>query len=175
MPILRYIPGRYNQKYQLKQKIQYIDDPFKRVWLGKQLDRQSMIGSFGVDFDKAYDTFMVSHALCGFSGSRLFYHLLLDFEPGLVDPFQVQEVGQEQCIYLQRLDAMYVWGIHCTPHPHMHVVINSRSPLSGTKLQIKKEVIIKHKIWANKVLQWHQLPLISVWMPDDCRKEVQNE
>lgn len=175
MPILRYIPGRFDQKYQLKQKIQYLDDPCKRIWLGKPILKSLLFGGYGVDPNAAYESFIFFHMACGLSGTRLFYHLLLDFEPGLVDPLQVREIGIEECRYLQRLGAMYVWGVHCTkrgaPHPHMHVVINSRLPLRGKKLQIKKRNIVEHKLWANQVLNRFGLPLIDMHVPYNWKEE----
>lgn len=175
MPILRYIPGQYNQKYQLKQKIKYVDDPLKRIWGGNALPRQLMVGACGVNFDTAYETFMAAHVMNGFRGSRLFHHLLLDFEEGLVTPFQVKVIGQEQCLYLNTLKGMYVWGIHSTkkgiPHPHMHIIINSVLPSCDRKLQIKKKTIMEHKIWANEVLYRYHLPPISMWLPDEWMGE----
>lgn len=175
MPILRYIPGQFNQKYQLKHKIQYLDNALKRIWLGKQIPREMLIGEHGVDFETAYESFLFLHAACGFNGTRLFYHLLLDFEPGLVDPFQAKQIGIEQCGYLQQLNAMFVLGVHCTvkgvPHPHVHVVINSRLPLIGKKLQIKKKNIFAHKVWANQVLRRYGLPLITMNSQEDWEEE----
>jgi len=171
VPILRYFTGRYDQKYQLKEKIRYLDNSKKQIWARKKIPRELLVGSYGVDFATAYDTFIGLHTLHGFRGSRLFYHLLLDFEPGIVDPFQVREIGYEECRYLQSLNAMFAFGVHCVPHPHMHVVINSILPLTGTKLQIKKNEIFRHKIWANKVLQHYNLPLIEMWLPDDWEDE----
>lgn len=171
MPILRYIPGRFNQKYQLKQKIRYLDNPLKQIWLNEQIPRNFMIGGYGVDFDTAYESFIFFHTACGLTGTRLFYHMLLDFEPGLVDPFQVRHVGVEECGYLKMMNAMFIWGVHCIPHPHMHVVINSRLPLSGAKLQIKKSNIVLHKIWANQVLSRYGLPLIKMNVQEEGLEE----
>jgi hypothetical protein len=175
MPILRYFSGNFDKKFQLKQKILYIDDPAKQIWQGKQLPQELMVGAYGVCFEKACESFLVLHKLYEFSGSRLFYHLLLDFEAGLLDPFQVLEVGSRECDYLRKLNAIFVWGIHCIPHPHMHVVICSRSPLDGKKLQIKKKQVFCHKIWANQVLQQYGLPLIKMWTPDDWQEEDEYE
>ncbi|WP_152523967.1 relaxase/mobilization nuclease domain-containing protein [Sporomusa ovata] len=157
----------------MRQKINYLDNVAKRRWLGSNLPRDLMVGAVGANFNAAYEDFMVAHMLTGFKGSRLFYHLLLDFEAGLLSPYQVRLVGLSQCLYLQGLGAMYAWGIHCIPHPHMHVVINSVLPVEGKKLQIRKGNVVEHKIWANKVLLHHKLPLISMWQDDTYLEAIE--
>ena len=171
MPILRYINGRFDQKAVLRQKIRYLDDPLKQIWNGEALPRALMTGGYGVDFSTAYETFLGLHAAYGFKGTRLFYHLLLDFEPGLLDPFRVCEIAYQECEYLQTLNAMFIWGVHCTPRPHMHVVVNSILPLTGYKLQIKKKNIFWHKVMANRVLHHYNLPLIDMWLPEDWKDD----
>ncbi len=175
MPILRYIPGKFDEKRHLNQKISYLDDARKQIWNGEQLPRGILIGAHGVDFDTAKTNFWTSHALYDFKGKKLFYHLLLDFDQGLLNPFQVREIGLEICDYLVKKDAVFVWGIHCVPRPHMHVVINSRLPLNEGKLQIRKGDIVMHKIWANKVLSKYGLPPIIMTKRDDWSDESHGE
>lgn len=174
MPILRYIAGRSDKASTLRGKIRYLDNPCKQVWQDEVIPSGLLTGGHGVCFSNAYETFMGLHTIYGLKGTRLFYHLLLDFEAGLVDPFQVREIGYAECGYLCGLGAMFVWGVHCIPHPHMHVVINSILPLTGRKLQIKKGNIFCHKIMANSVLKYYQLPEINMWLPDGWSEEDEN-
>lgn len=113
---------------------------------------------------------LLEHMAYAFPGSRLAYHVLLDFNAE-IDGEKADEVAWAINRFLRDRGLSFVQAVHhfkCDGTvwaPHVHVIISTMhvdGPNRGRKYHIDKAELAAYKDFANKVLENHELPSIFV-------------
>lgn len=174
MSILRVFDSKITTPVQLHQKIKYIHDP--NIYLPKpdlvDFPFRIMGHGIGEHADTAHirDSMMLPHIAFGSNGTRLAYHILLDFQ-GLLSPPDAGMVAWEINLFLRNVDVQFIQGVHISKEkgrlwwPHVHVVCSTRimsGEKTGRKFHFYKDTILNYKMLANDVLSKHGLPSIKI-------------
>lgn len=167
MTILKVFSGANDQKWQILHCLKYITDRSKHIWDQSEISNDQLVRGYGVSIDPiiANDEILAFHRVFEYPGKRYFYHILLDFTEGSVNPWEATAYGWEISVYLQRWGLQYLQGVHCTKgngiqHPHVHWLVNALQPLTGMKVHMGFDFIRNFKIFANSVCYKNGIPLI---------------
>jgi len=167
MTVLKVFSGANDQKWQVKYYLNYITDSNKHFWNDLQIPANDMIHGYGLSIEPALaaEEILGLHRAFGYPGNRYFYHVLVDFSAGYVDPWQTAAYGWEINDFLRRQGLQYIQGVHCVKghnifQPHLHIMINALQPINGTKLHMGFDFIRNFKIFANYVCAKYKVPLI---------------
>ena len=178
MPLCRVFPGRADSPHQVSAKIRYIIDPQKNFVQGHKLAIPGMVKGHLLpdDLDNPaaiFAAFMAPHQAYADirKGSRLFYHILMDFN-GMASPEQAIELGWQIGTWFRQFQVQYIQGFHAVKSigdgltapvfwPHVHWLVSTRMlDGSGRKFHMDKDKLRSLKLFANEVLAANGLPLI---------------
>ncbi len=177
MSICRVFLGRADTPDAVKRMIRYIADPGKNAWQGSQIKLPDRMKGWmmPVDVDNPdavfYCLMAPHHAYADVrKGSRLLYHILMDFD-GLLTPEQAVELGWQIAAWFRQYDVQYLQGLHSIKYgkngldpvfwPHVHWLVSTRMlDGSGRKFHLDKAKLRSLKLFANEVLAVNGLPLI---------------
>lgn len=129
------------------------------------------VRGYGVPYDSpkaAANAMFMEHLAYGFPGSRLAYHILIDFNGQLIGKF-ADEVAWNINDFLKNRGLSFVQAVHHTKNagtilaPHVHVILSTiyvDGFYRGRKYHIDKAELAEYKLSANKVLVEYGLPPI---------------
>ena len=162
MSLLRILGGSLDSEAAVTTKLRYVMKEPKTVM------------AYGLpmgDVKSITVAWLLPHIAYGRHGSRLAYHVLLDFG-GKLDAEQAGSVAWEVNGFLRERGAQYVQGTHSTKSsgavmwPHAHILVNTvymTGKTQGMKLHFDRALLKAYKLYANKVLAAYGLPVITVW------------
>lgn len=128
MPIIKFVPQRYDSLEALNNLCAYVVDYEKT---------RGAYGGRGIIVSNAYETMVYVQRLWAKDWGRLAYHMILSFDDleALV-PWDAMNIAfQVSSLFFPRYQILY--GVHVTQeHLHIHFVINPVSLIDGKKLHI---------------------------------------
>ena len=171
MSILKVFGGKINNHTQLRQKVVYVFHDKQNIIPDVILPRFVRGHGIPVDNPEMVATAMyLEHMSYAFPGSRLAYHILLDFN-GEICGEKADEVAWKINGFLRDRGISFVQAVHHMKGdgtiwaPHVHIIISTMfvdGPNRGRKYHIDKTELAAYKDFANDVLEEYELPPIFV-------------